>query len=491
MPFLDSFPAGDGYIIVSNCVLKNKLDRVTLILLLTALAVRLAVLLAGPGILNGDGLLYVSAAQHMVETGMAPPANFQPRTFSAFLAPLVAMTDSSKIQFRPGAHPLVDMIHIIQVFLDLGVILLMLKAFLSFRPTGVWTMRGGLLAIILQPITASTSNLVLPEAIATISFFAGTMLLARSRQPRADVRRFAGAGLLLGIAGLLRFDLLLLGACLIVLWLGLLAFQAPRKIMSRGLGAAVLLQGDARYFVIRSPDNPVVLMPGYAAWVRGWAMKPSEAFGVIFYATTMKGWAGFDASHYPDRAFANPAERKRTASALAMWQAEGYTPTVDAELARTADTLAHAKPFQRWLLAPGARTAQLWFNASGGAAINFTFNLQPPLTWIVAGIVFCLKLMLIIFAVIGGRAIARQLRADRMPYARALDWPFSMAFLSAAAILGRIAEMFALNAGSSAAVIMEARYVVTLWPNLIVLALYGWLSVVKIRGNDTKLECRS
>lgn len=481
------------------------LDRGSLALLAILLVLRLLVLLGGPGILTGDGFLYVGAAQHMAATGAAPTPTYQPRGFSVALAPIVVLTGMTDAAVAPdapvvgGALPTV--VHVLQVLLDLGVVLLLGTTFLAFAPRRRWAMRAGLAVVALQPITASFSNLIQPEGIATIAFFSATVLLARTARERLALGRVAGAAFLLGLAGLMRFDLLPLGACLLVLWLIVSALRPSRGWLALGVPLAALLfaaapvammgyhyasRGDPRYFVYEGGDNPAATMPGYCAWIRGWAITPAEISATAIYTKPAAGWQGFDPISFPARAFSSPEQRTMIERAVAGWKISGYSPAVDHEFADAARMLAAAKPLQRWLIAPGARTAELWINPSGGNAINFTFDLQPPKTWAVGGVTFAFKISLIVLALFGAGSVTRSVWRAPQRIVAALTWPASIVWLSAAAVLGRAAEMWLLNASPAGAALIEARYVVTLWPSLIVVALYGWCAVAD-RFSDRKL----
>src|SRR5690349_508997 len=85
------------------------------------LLLRVLVLLIGPGILSGDGFLYLGAAQHVAQTGMAPPASVQSRSFSVLLAPLLHLLGQDAV-WKPipsdaavTGNPVADAVHWLQV----------------------------------------------------------------------------------------------------------------------------------------------------------------------------------------------------------------------------------------------------------------------------------------------------------------------------------------------------------------------------------------
>lgn len=456
------------------------------------LLLRVLVLLIGPGILSGDGFLYLGAAQHVAQTGMAPPASVQSRSFSVLLAPLLHLLGHDAV-WKPipsdaavTGNSVVDAVHWLQILFDLVVVWALLRVYLRVRPANSWAFRAGYAVIALQPITAAWTNMVLPDTLAMFGFFLGMVLLARSVD--GGIGRWAQpvGGLLLGLAGFLRVDLAPLAAMIVGLWLLAQVWQRGRLALAGALGVAALFvmpaaammtfqyasQGDARYIVFNAPDNPGVARAGYFAWVRAWMMTQSE-FRTYAFDVGTPGWRGFDIKTYPARAFTDPAQRGLAAEALADWQAKGYGPSVDARFQRVADALRAAKPLQRWVTAPGARTAQLWVNPDGGAAINFAFDLKPPRSWIVAGMVGLLKLLLGGLALWGSIVVLRSSWRAPDRIAALSGYPVGLAVLSLAALLGRAAEMWLLNIAVSSAV-MESRYVIEVWPCTIVLAMFGF-----------------
>jgi hypothetical protein len=231
-------------------------------------------------------------------------------------------------------------------------------------------------------------------------------------------------------------------------------------------------QGDPRYISTSAANNPDVQNRGYFAWTRSWVLTPGDFQRFVLNKGGSADWPGYDIRAYPGRSFASPETRAKVATAIEAWRAQGYTPAVDATLQAAADELEHRRPLQKYVALPLARTAQLWANADGGAAVTLAFELQPPLSWGVAGLTALLKAMLILFALAGGWVtIAAWLKPPLGQAASA--YPVSIASLSLLAILARFAEMVALNIMVGGG-FMESRYVIETWPCIILLALIGW-----------------
>jgi hypothetical protein len=460
-------------------------------LMLALLALRAVILLLGPGILNGDGFLYVGAAQHLLQHGQMPPATAQSRSFSVLLAPVIAALGHDAIwnpvPYRRLGQPIADAMHIVQVLFDLGLVALLMHFYRQVGPRNHWAYLAGLVAIVLQPITASWTNFVVPDSLATFGLFVGLYVLAMAAVGGVTWRLALG-GILTGVAAFLRIDLVPLIALLLLPWCLLLVFRRGRKALA-GTALALALfvapilgmmalqyasQGDARYVNSGAKDNPNNAKPGYFAWTRAWLITPRE-FHDFAFAEAMPGWRGFAIENYPARAFINAADRADVAAALRAWQTDGYTPAVDARLSAASARLRAARPLQAWITAPTARTVQLWGNPDGGAAITAIFGLSPPpiVSRLVAATVLLLKVTIGLFALIGAWVLVRPVVASRLALDSMLAWPRGFGLLSLAAFLGRLAEMWALNLIYGSAV-MESRYVIEIWPCLIVLAAFGY-----------------
>ncbi len=464
-------------------------DRGALVIAILLVA-RVVALAMGPGILNGDGILYAKAAQFVAETGLAPPASFQSRTYSVLIAPLVALLgEAGRAPITSHAnHAIGSIVHLFQVLLDLGVILVLLHVFAAMRPRNVWAYRAGLAVIVLQPITACWTNFMVPDTIATASFVGGLWLVVRSAGETIDWRRLALGSLLCGISGLVRVDMALLAVAVLAVWLLVVFWPRGVAATARGVtvSAALFLvpivamgayqyasQGSVRYIDASARDNPSVRKPGYFAWTRAWVVTPGDFKTFVLAAESGPDWAGYDAAAYPGRAFASPQDRAAAAPAFAAWKAQGYTPAVDAALANASSRLRGTRPAQPYLAA-ALRTFQLWANPDGAAALVQGLGLQPPWSKLAAAATTALKTLLALLALLGIWLTLRAVR--RSPRAAFTDYPTAFVTLAVLTLVFRWIEMFVLNLSIGGAG-MESRYVIETWPGLIALAGLGWRAV--------------
>jgi hypothetical protein len=458
------------------------------------LLVRMIVFGMGPGIINGDGFLYVHAAQHIAQTGALPPAGFQSRSYSLVMAPILMLLghDAVWVPLPDGVrqyyHPIGVGVHWFQLLLDLAVVLALLRYCFDLRGRSKWLFRIAYVAVVLQPITASWTNFMVPDTLAMTSFFVGLFYLARGPFDFSRANLAIGA-LLLGVSGFVRIDVAALALAVLGLWILIVLWRGPRdrRLVATIAGVLALFAapsvamagyqyastGTPNYIQTAASDNPGVAMRGYFSWTRGWLMTPGEFQTFILSAPGSKDWVGFKADRYPARALPAGADRAALQAALDHWAANGYDPATDRAFLQLASAQQASRPLTAYAAAPLARTAALWLNTDGGSAVTWGLHLRPPFSWIAVAAVTLLKLAIALFAAIGSVAVCRRIWRAPDSAAAAIDYPASLAVLSILAIAMRFCEMLALNVLIGGAV-MESRYVVEVWPCLIVLALYGY-----------------
>lgn len=459
------------------------------------LLVRLVLFGIGPGIVNGDGFLYVQAAQHIAQTGALPPPSFQSRTYSVAIAPILMLLGHDAVWMplpagvRQYYHPIGVAVHWFQLLLDLGVVLILLHVFSAMRPRNVWAFRAGLVVIAIQPITAAWTNFIVPDTAATLAFVGGLWLVARSAREAIDWRRLAIGSMLCGISGVIRVDMAVLSVAVLAVWL--LVVFLPRGIAfaARGIALSAILflapvgamgayqlmsTGDVRYIDASKGDNPGVRRTGYFAWTRAWVTTPGDFKTFILGAERGPDWPGYDAAAYPARAFGSAQERAALAPALAAWKGGGYSPAVDAALAGANQQLRAARPTQLYT-AGALRTAQLWLSPDGPAALTWGIGAQHAAAKLGAATTLALKALLGLLALVGGwLTIGAVRRSGRAAF---VDYPTAFAVLAVLTLLFRAIEMFVINLTVGGAG-MEARYVIETWPGLIALAGLAWRALV-------------
>jgi len=184
-------------------------------LLCALLLGRVVFLLSGDGMINGDGTLYVKAAQEIVASGKLPPARFQSLGFAVLIAPVVALSGSKAVAFDydTSRHYTGDVIansmHAVHVFMDLAIVLILL-----YEARKLMAGRAGPLAaalplvfIAVQPFTAVMTTHVYPDHACMFFFFVGGWLFHRGLD-RSSLPELACGGLFLGLASLARIDMI-------------------------------------------------------------------------------------------------------------------------------------------------------------------------------------------------------------------------------------------------------------------------------------------
>ncbi|WP_218016903.1 hypothetical protein [Sphingomonas mali] len=300
-------------------------------------------------------------------------------------------------------------------------------------------------------------------------------------------------GLLMGVSGMLRIDMLALIAVLMViafvlLWIGrfprlgrlaLVTCLGLASPVAAVMAAEMHAHGDPRYIIVNSSDNPSLSMPHYHQWTRSWIYTQDEFATFVLGEGHDASWSGYDVKAFPARAFASDVDRQIADIALKRWKALGYDANVDAAFAQVSNDLAHARPMQKWVLAPAIRVLTLWPNRDGGAAIKSVLHTRDRMPGVAIVVLGC-KLVILLIAGIGGVLGLRSLRRSLFAHRRLVLTDFRLLLvLCGLAVIGRTLELVVLNlfvGGSS----METRYLLPVWPCVIAIALYGYVRVVEI-----------
>jgi hypothetical protein len=462
---------------------------------------RVAFFMIGPPTVRADAILYLQAGQSILRSGELPQPTFQAKTLSILVAPIMTVFGSADSYgiIAPdaggNAARAAGLFQLLQLCADAVMLLALFVVFRRFAQSSLLTAAGIVALLLLQPITAGWINWILPDTLTMATFVIGLCLLAAAtQQGRRRRLLWAGlGGLLLGVSGVLRIDMFALAAILLAIAFALMRIghvpQIGRLALVTCLGfvlpaAAIMAaetgaHGDPRYIVMNSPDNPSLSMPHYHQWTRSWIFTQSEFETFVLGEGHDARWPGYDVAAFPLRAFASPADRKIADAALRHWKAVGYDATVDAAFAQVSDDLARARPLQKWVVAPALRVLVLWPNHDGGAAIKAVLRTRDRVP-VVALLVLAGKALILLLAGIGGvlgiRAMLRSLAIHRR---FDLTGFRLLLLLCGLAAIGRTMELWVLNlfvGGSS----METRYLLPVWPCVMVIALYGYVRLLEM-----------
>lgn len=451
--------------------------RTETIVIIALLLGRVVLLLASPAELSGDAHGYVSAAQHILATGQLPPLRVQPHGLSVLLAPLLAVSGSA----------IADAVLWAQVAMDTAVVvtlLLFVRRFFA-GPQFALLRSVACLTIIVQPFTATMISSVYTEQVCQFLIFFGVMSLHFSASSKPMPLIPITGPLVLGLAGILRTELLALNLAILlaVLALHINSYKPWTRCLRHGVVMVALYAmlpcimvgfqyaSTGEVGLVKSKFHN----PGYMAWMRTWFAFSHSQYDRFAFGPGKPDWPGFDAAAYPDRAFDTSEERQRVDELLQRWREAGYTVAVDQEFKELGEAKAQHNSLRHYLLIPMIRMCHFWVNFDGAQTILRTLPLKPPASTVVVGLTLLLRGGFLILGLVGFYAVW-----FRYSYLRCLGATVNLFRLASVAVFLRTLELGVLGAFVWAG-LMEVRYVVVVFPLLILLSLGGLIYVTYAR----------
>ena len=186
---------------------------------------RVAFFMIGPPTVRADAILYLQAGQSILHSGELPQPTFQAKTLSILVAPIMAVFGSADSYgvIAPDADGnaarAAGLFQLLQLCADAAMLIALFVVFRRFAQSSLLAAAGIIVLLLLQPITAGWINWILPDTLTMATFVIGLCLLAAAtREGRRRPLLLAGlGGLLLGVSGVLRIDMLALAAVLLVI----------------------------------------------------------------------------------------------------------------------------------------------------------------------------------------------------------------------------------------------------------------------------------
>jgi hypothetical protein len=321
-------------------------------------------------------------------------------------------------------------------------------------------------------------------------FFVGGYLILRPLSGSRGVWGLAFGSAMLGIAGLIRFEMLpVCGALLFVLWFVLVRQRGARACLSAiAVSAALFLSpaagmsifqyrstGEIGYVRVDTAQNSNNVRGGFNAWLRTWIILVDESLAFSFPEVT-PNWAGFDINAYPHRAFKSDQQRNEIAKLLFSWRESGYTKEIDTEFMKIARADWREYPVTTFILVPVGRMLHYWINLEGARAIHVTLGLEPPWSRVATALVFPFRLLFVGLAAVGFFVVWIEHRSRMLRWGDDLDF----ARVCSLMVVLRTGEfcVFGLFLGAGA---METRYVIVALPAMLMLAVVG---LRRIAGAD-------
>ena len=455
-------------------------------LIAALLLFRVAFLMLGDAFINGDGIIYVNASQQIAETGKLPPARFQSLGFAVEILPVILVLDEAGFaQHYPTTRVTTNGVaattfHAINVAMDLVIVLVLLHeaARLLTGRIPSWAVASAFVFLALQPFTTSQSNFIYPDHACMFFSFLGGYCVYLGISGRGHGGWIAAGSLLLGLAGLARFDMIpvcaamLLAAYAVLIWQVAQGFRLHAVALSSVLFAAPLFgmcifqyasTGEIGYLRTATTQNANTLRGGYLAWLRTWLVLAQD-HSILAASETAADWPGFSIDTYPTRAFTNSSERAAIAATLDDWKLHGYSPEIDAQFLGFADSNRTTRPVETYLLVPLMRVQEYWLNIEGSRAINESLHGMFP-----ANAIAWLRRLTVALAALGfGVSWIGQWKIapdDASSYGLAR-------FLSLMVLL-RTGELIVLGMALAGG-LMESRYVTVAMPAMLLLAIVGW-----------------
>jgi hypothetical protein len=418
---------------------------------------RLIFLLASiHGQANGDGPGYLAVANSVVDTGLLPPLRVQAHGFGVLLAPFVLLA---------GEH-VVWLVQALQIGFDLAVVILLGRftwMLMSESPAQVRFLTCCL--VLIQPFTATMTPAIYTEPLLALLFCVATFLLARGPGRSG----WLVACLVLGVASTTRIELVPLSVLIVCAawWISNRGKRIPLLALSLALTMLPLV-ALAGYQAGSTGNVGIVKkdfrQEGYYSWMRTW-FAPSGSYERFAFAVWKSNWPGYQPSNYPTWAFADGSELGRVSVLLADWKVRGYRKEIDSGFQALAEERISESPVRTLVLVPLVRAIHFWANLDGAQVFLRVIELKPPLsTVVVAGVVALRGAILVAFAL---GAFALLFRRDRYAY-----FYLTLGTIALVAVLARTLQLAVLGTVAWGG-LMEVRYVTMVWPEFLVVAVFG------------------
>lgn len=425
---------------------------------------------------SGDGVNYLNNASYIGTHRILPPLAVQPNAYGWLLSWFQVHKDPDGALLRIGR---------VQQLLDFSIV--MTLCWLALQMLGrskPWLLVGAWTLILLQPFTGIWSRTIYSEQTVSFLSFAGFLALSvflfRHQGKRTTLLGVALAGAALGLASILRSDVLALNT---VLLLGLtiyLAFLAGnwlrwrrQKILAMVLAYIAVPLMMSSYQYASSGEFGIVnnnrLHEGYFGWMRTWPATPSE-YEVFSFFSQNHAWT---LDNYPTKAFDSAAEKKEFASIMDEWKKQSLapSPTIDARFRALTQAKIRQHPLRHYLFNPLRRMFFFWVNKDGSQFYTVPYSLQRPISTAAAGLILLIRLLLIGLFLAGIWGLMARVKRNQWSV-QPDNWLSLFCVLACAYALLRTLELGVLSSFMIAG-LMELRFISIAMPFFLVGALFG------------------
>lgn len=439
-------------------------------ILFSFLIFRIYAILLSPTGLSGDAVGYVSRAEYIAENFRLPPVKVQPIGFSILLTPIYKVFGDRLPQFILYLHLSLDLL-IIATLLVFCKKLFLHPAYQRLR-----FIVSALL--IFQPFTATLVNAVYTEQIITFLMFYGTCLLGcYITYSTWNIYIMIFASLLFAIISLMRIELtiismLLIGWSITVKYFNRTNFRSVILETTAAVSVFILTFGSIVVLQYNSTGELAIVKKqfhndGYMSWLRTWFAFEKIEHNRLAFSIATSNWPGWDISVYPPRAFDSQDELYRVKNLLNKMKNEGYSAEIDAKFKKLAFERVTRNPIRHYVLNPVLRILHYWINIDGSQTYLKTYVFPKYIRWPFIGLVLLGKGVILFFALFGSYCL--WIKPDRLA-----DWEYivQLGRLSFLAVVLRTIMLGMLGTFVWAG-LMETRYILVVYPSMIVLCLVG------------------
>lgn len=435
--------------------------------------------------ISGDGPGYISVAEFILEEARLPELSNQSKGFSIFLAVFIAIWEDWAQSYENAA-----------VIMDVVLLIVIAYSAILFLKSRAITFVV-LSLIFIQPFTISYIRYLYPDHTCQFFLFLGATLTYLAFFWYCSSILLLLGGVLLGISGVIRQDILPLSVFIIcstvsLAWMRqaldrryLLQSAIVALAVSAALPSAALVwqaqsSGEIGFSRSSVTSNPGVLFAGYSKWLRSWVIFERSEHNRFAWSMGSESWPGFAIQKYPDRAFASDDHRTRASTLLTSWKEQGYSDKIDTQFRQLA--IENCADFigRCYIALPLARMAVLWVNLDGAHTFIAPLEIQRPLSTVVVLLVLCLRLSVLLFAAFAAWKLLDQSFQK--------DMRFPLVAIGFSVVALRTIEIGVLgisSTGISWGGLVEARYMTPVFPFMIVIAVLG----VSIFLNDYRAKC--
>lgn len=426
--------------------------------------------------ISGDGVSYMKTAIFIGHHRILPPLSIQPNGYSWLLSWFDVHKDPTGALHRIGR---------VQQLLDFSIVIAL--CWLARKVLGksnLLLLTGAWALILTQPFTGIWSRTIYSEEAVTFLTFAGLLALSFfvfNRQSKAVA--LAGtilAGVTLGLASILRSDVLALNTVFVfclTIYIAFFAGSWPRwkrlKIASLLLSFIAIPLLMSSYQLASSGQFGIFTNDrdheGYFGWVRTWPATPCEYETFAFFSRRHL-WT---VENYPAKAFDSESEKKTFAAIMEKWKNDYYlaaSPAMDAQFKQLAQEKIRRNPIRHFIVNPAIRIFQYWFNTDGSQFYTIPFLLQRPISSLVAGLILAARLLLIALFLAGLVISLKRLQHE--------SWVFFFGLVSYAYVILRTLELGILSPFMIAG-LMELRFISITMPFFLMGALLGAHSLIE------------